>query len=202
MVTSTALLIRERGAAGTSIDDVLAHSGAPRGSVYHHFPGGRAQLLAEAVDFAGEVVADLIGRPADDAIDVLRRFLDTYRDTLVATDFRAGCPVAAVAVEANADAPQGQAAAGAAFARWTELLAARLAAHGAAPARARELATFAIASIEGALILCRAERSTRPLDAVEDLLLSTLRGELDPRREPTTKLTTAPTTTERTPPCR
>ena len=55
MVVSTALLIREKGARATSIDDVLAHSGAPRGSVYHHFPGGREQLLREATDFAGEL---------------------------------------------------------------------------------------------------------------------------------------------------
>jgi len=57
MVISTALLVREQGARATSIDDVLAHSGAPRGSVYHHFPGGRQQLLSEAIDYAGEFVA-------------------------------------------------------------------------------------------------------------------------------------------------
>ena len=62
MITSTALLIREKGARATSIDDVLAHSGAPRGSVYHHFPGGRDQLLREATDFAGGYIAARIGQ--------------------------------------------------------------------------------------------------------------------------------------------
>lgn len=200
MVSSTALLIRERGASATSIDDVLAHSGAPRGSVYHHFPGGRAQLLQEAVAFADDVVADLIAQPGDDPVEVLRRFLDGYRATLVATDFRAGCPVAAVAVEAESEAPQAHAAAGAAFARWTALLADRLASSGAEPARARELSTFAIAAIEGALMLCRAERSIRPLDAVEALVLSTLSAELDPDHD--RKPSPAPTTIERTPTCR
>ncbi|HME48128.1 TetR/AcrR family transcriptional regulator, partial [Mycobacterium sp.] len=57
MVISAALLIRERGAHPTAIADVLEHSGAPRGSAYHYFPGGRTQLLCEAVDYAGDYVA-------------------------------------------------------------------------------------------------------------------------------------------------
>ncbi|WP_244949947.1 TetR/AcrR family transcriptional regulator [Streptomyces griseofuscus] len=60
MVLSAAALLREYGAGGTSVDKVLAHSGAPRGSVYHHFPGGRAQLIDEAVAHAGDFVAGLI----------------------------------------------------------------------------------------------------------------------------------------------
>ena len=57
MIVSTALLMRERGARATSLDDVLEHSGAPRGSIYHHFPGGKVQLGVEAVRYAGEFVA-------------------------------------------------------------------------------------------------------------------------------------------------
>ena len=60
MVVSAALLIRERGAHATAISDVLEHSGAPRGSAYHYFPGGRTQLLCEAVDYAGEHVAAVL----------------------------------------------------------------------------------------------------------------------------------------------
>ena len=64
MIVSTALLMRERGARATSLDAVLEHSGAPRGSVYHHFPGGREQLLREATDYAGEYVARRLERTA------------------------------------------------------------------------------------------------------------------------------------------
>ena len=74
MVISTALLVREQGARATSIDDVLAHSGAPRGSVYHHFPGGRTQLLREATDYAGEFVAKRIER-AKNALELLDALL-------------------------------------------------------------------------------------------------------------------------------
>ena len=62
MVMSAALLIRERGAHPTAIADVLEHSGAPRGSAYHYFPGGRTQLLCEAIDYAGDYVAAKIAK--------------------------------------------------------------------------------------------------------------------------------------------
>ena len=102
MVVSAALLIRERGARATAISDVLAHSGAPRGSAYHHFPGGRTQLLCEAVAFAGEHIAALIAE-ADSGPALLDRLIEKYREQLLATEFRAGCPIAAVSVEAGFD---------------------------------------------------------------------------------------------------
>ena len=70
MVVSAALLIRERGAHSTAIADVLAHSGAPRGSAYHYFPGGRTQLLCEAVDYAAEYMTAKLAA-ADSCLDAL-----------------------------------------------------------------------------------------------------------------------------------
>ena len=100
MVASAALLIRERGAHPTAIADVLKHSGAPRGSAYHYFPGGRNQLLCEAVDSAADYVADRMAK-ASSGIDMLDAMVRFYRRNLVETDYRAGCPVMAVAVEAG-----------------------------------------------------------------------------------------------------
>src|SRR4051794_10995281 len=91
MIASTAVLMRERGARGTSIDAVLQHSGAPRGSVYHHFPGGREQLLREAITFAGEHVARRLERH-EDVLAALDALVAEYAATLQQTDFRAGCP--------------------------------------------------------------------------------------------------------------
>src|SRR6476469_2988170 len=102
MIVSTALLVRERGARATSLDAVLEHSGAPRGSIYHHFPGGRSQLLREAVDFAGRYVE----RRLEDAagpLAALDALFDEYSENLVKSDFRAGCPVVAVAIETQDD---------------------------------------------------------------------------------------------------
>ncbi|MFV8318295.1 TetR/AcrR family transcriptional regulator [Mycobacterium sp. 23] len=169
MVVSAALLIRERGARATAISDVLAHSGAPRGSAYHHFPGGRTQLLCEAVDFAGEHIAALIAE-ADSGPALLDRLIEKYREQLLATEFRAGCPIAAVSVEAGFDqddrdrmAPVVQRAA-AVFDRWSDLITQRFIADGIAAERAAELAEFATAALEGALLLARVRRDLAPLD--------------------------------------
>src|SRR5438034_10529379 len=144
MVVSTALLMRERGARATSLDAVLEHSGAPRGSIYHHFPGGREQLLREATDYAGEYVGRRLERPGD-PLDVLDDLFDEYRQNLIASDFRAGCPVVAVAVEG----PDLREHVRGAFDRWRTALAAGLEANGIDGARADELALLIIASFEG-----------------------------------------------------
>jgi len=138
MVVSAALLIRERGAHATAISDVLEHSGAPRGSAYHYFPGGRTQLLCEAVDFAGEHVAAVIAG-ADDGIQLLDTLIDKYRRQLRDSDFRAGCPIVAVSVEAGEQRDAERMVierAAAVFDRWTDLIAARFIADGIPPVQA------------------------------------------------------------------
>lgn len=163
MVISTALLIRERGAHSTAISDVLEHSGAPRGSAYHYFPGGRTQLLCEAVDYAAEYTAARVAG-ADDSLAAIDVVVDGFRKQLVESDFRAGCPVVAVAVEAD-NAPVLERAA-AAFARWTELISLRLQSDGVNPARAEELAVLVMTSIEGAIVVARTARDVKSLDIV------------------------------------
>lgn len=183
MVVSAALLIRERGAHATAISDVLEHSGAPRGSAYHYFPGGRTQLLCEAVDLAGEYVAAVIAG-AESGARLLDTLIDTYREQLRDSDFRAGCPVVAVAVEAgeqsDAERPVIERAA-AAFDRWTDLIAQRFIADGIRRRRAAELAVLATSALEGAIVLARARRDPAPLDVVHrqlrDLLAAELAGE-------------------------
>ncbi|WAZ19235.1 TetR/AcrR family transcriptional regulator [Streptomyces cinnabarinus] len=180
MILSAAALLRESGASATSIDRVLAHSGAPRGSVYHHFPGGRAQLIDEAVALAGDFIAGLIeaAMEVDDPVEAVDAFFALWRDRLVESAFRAGCPITAVAVETNDDAPQLARSAAAVFARWQQALAALFLRHGVTEERGRRLAAFIIAAVEGAVIMCRAERSTAPLEAVateiHDLLVHAL----------------------------
>jgi AcrR family transcriptional regulator len=182
MVVSAALLIRERGARATAIADVLQHSGAPRGSAYHYFPGGRTQLLCEAVDYAGGHVAAIITE-ADQSLDLLETLVDKYRQQLLSTDFRAGCPIAAVSVEAGEAADRERMApvvqrAAAVFDRWTDLIVQRFIADGITGARANELAVLALSALEGALLLARARRDLTPLDVVHRQLRSLLLSEL------------------------
>ncbi|MFC0436206.1 TetR/AcrR family transcriptional regulator [Kutzneria buriramensis] len=162
MVRSTTELLRAYGVGATSLDRVLAHSGAPRGSLYHHFPGGRTQLLEEAVALAGDVLDRMLAKAAaGDPVDAL---FGLWRDQLLASEFRAGCPVAAVVVDADDDTPQLARAAAEIFRRWQDVMAELLVGRGLPEARARRLASFTVSAVEGALILCRAERSTAPLD--------------------------------------
>ncbi|MFD3656755.1 TetR/AcrR family transcriptional regulator [Streptomyces sp. 24-1644] len=192
MVLSAAALLREYGASATSIDRVLAHSGAPRGSVYHHFPGGRTQLIDEAVALAGDFIAGLIeaAMQADDPVEAIDAFFVLWRDRLVESGFRAGCPIVAVAAETNDDAPQLARSAAAVFARWQEALAALFLRHGLTEERGRRLGSFIIAAVEGAVIMSRAEQSTAPLEAaaaeIHDLLVHTLRDRpsAEPRSRP------------------
>ncbi len=170
MVVSAALLIRERGAHATAISDVLQHSGAPRGSAYHYFPGGRTQLLCEAVDYAGEHVAAVIAaaKCGPDLVDTL---VAKYREQLLGSDFRAGCPIAAVSVEAGEQQDRERMApvierAAAVFDRWTDLIAQRFTADGMAAGRANELAVLATSALQGALLLARVRRDLTPLDLV------------------------------------
>src|SRR5438874_421534 len=119
MIVSQALLQRERGVAGTALPDVLDHSGAPRGSIYHHFPEGRAQLANEATQWA----ADFISRRLEqslaerDTVAALDQFVADWLTVLSDSEFAAGCPVVAGALDAGT---RDTAAAG--FRRWEQLL--------------------------------------------------------------------------------
>src|SRR5213593_423827 len=103
MVRSAASLIRTRGVNATSFSEVLADSGAPRGSIYHHFPEGKKQLAEDAIRWTSErVLAHLrAGAPATPS-DVLKRFIDMWRKVVLTSRGAAGCVVAGVAIDTDA----------------------------------------------------------------------------------------------------
>lgn len=165
MVRSAARLFGERGFAGAGLRDVVAHSAAPRGSIYHHFPGGKAQLAQEAVGLASDVAAGTL-ESKPDPVEALHACLEDWRRRLEASDFQAGSTIAAVATT-PADVTGTREAAAAAYARWTDTFANVLRESGVRRKKAARLATLTSAAIEGALVLCRARRDTAPLDDVE-----------------------------------
>ncbi len=167
MLHSAAELLRERGAAAVTVDAVLARSGAPRGSVYHHFPEGRGQILREALQFAGDEITARIDEAAGDSgTALLRQFVDMWREALIASDYTAGCPVLAAAIGSGHDEQQLASLAGDIFARWREASKQAYTREGFEPAEASALADTAIAAMEGAVVLCRSARSLDPLDDV------------------------------------
>jgi TetR/AcrR family transcriptional repressor of lmrAB and yxaGH operons len=179
MIWSAALLMRKHGVEGTSFSEVIERSGAPRGSIYHHFPGGKAELIAEATRYAGDFIASglLAALAEDDPVKAIRKFASDWSALLRRSDFSAGCPVVAASLEGDRT-PGARKAAGAAFARWHEILVGALEPHVADAARARELATLVVASIEGAVLLVRAQRSPEPLEQVSKTLERLLAREL------------------------
>jgi AcrR family transcriptional regulator len=168
MVASAVTLLREGGAAAVTIDAVLAHSGAPRGSVYHHFPGGRDQLLLTAGHSAATYITNLITEAAasNDPIALIDRFVDFWKRALISSEYSAGCPVVSLAVNARDDLPEAAELVHDTFAAWQQHLTAVLAHVGRPHDDAAALATLMICAIEGAILLCRAQRSLEPLNQV------------------------------------
>jgi AcrR family transcriptional regulator len=167
MLISAAEVLRERGAAGVTIDEVLARSGAPRGSVYHHFPEGRNQILSEALQYAGEAITDVIDEAAvNGGLYLVRKFVVFWEELLVDSDFAAGCPVVAAAIGSADEEPRLTTVAGRIFSRWRDALTRAFASDGFGDADAAALAIMCIASLEGAVVLCR---STRNVDALRDV---------------------------------
>ncbi len=182
MLQSTTTLLSQRGARATSLDDILADSRAPRGSIYHHFPGGRAQLIEEAVERAGAGITQIIDQAGDlTPVETFDAFVAAWRESLIGSSFRSGCPVLAVAIESNDDTPQLTAVAAHAFASWRGALAALLRRHGVPPAEARRLSNTVVAAIEGAVALSRADQSIQPFDDIARTLRPLLR-DVDTRR--------------------
>ena len=164
MLISAAAVMRERGAAGVTIDEVLARSGAPRGSVYYHFPGGRNQILVEALQYAGDAIAGVIDEAAQHGgMHLVSEFVEFWEQLLAESDFTAGCPVVAAAIGSADEEPQLTSVAGSIFGHWRDALSRAFVIDGFDQADAASLAIMCIASLEGAVVLCRSTRSVDPL---------------------------------------
>lgn len=158
----------QHGVAGSGIAQILADSGVTRRSIYLNFPGGKAELVAAATRSAGDemtgILRHLVEQPSP-----ISAFADMWGEMLVRTDFEGGCPIVAAAC-GRQEAPEASGIAAEVFAQWTELLAARLTADGVKPNVAASLALTIVAACEGAVILSRATRSTKPLEQVANHL--------------------------------
>jgi len=165
MVAAAAESLRRHGVAGTSFTEVLAASGAARGAIYHHFAGGKAELIEEAVTLSGAgVTTALASLPeAGSEAEVIDGFLKLVRPVVRESAAGAGCAVAAVVTESAAQDPL-QLASREVLDRWRKTLAAHFVRAGTSTRRAGELATLLLASLEGAHVLCRAEGTIKPFD--------------------------------------
>ncbi|MFH8773983.1 MULTISPECIES: TetR/AcrR family transcriptional regulator [unclassified Streptomyces] len=171
MVFSAAQLIRRDGVGSTGMRDVAAHAGAPRGSLQHYFPGGKEQLVNEAVGWAGRyagkrVARFLAGLGEPTPSGLFAAMAAQWTDEYETEGFAGGCPVAAATVDGAAAGISTREAAAAAFATWRAPVAEALTGMGVPAARADSLATLMISTLEGAILMARAEEDVRPLQAV------------------------------------
>ncbi len=175
MVECAVRLLAAKGVGGTSFAEVLEATGSPRGSVYHHFPGGKPELLHAALDLASQrglaAMEATRGKPSE---AVVERFLALWRGLLDWSRLTAGCAVVAVTVATDDDDLLDHA--GTIFRNWTDLLTELCGAGGMDMDSARQFAVTVIAATEGAVAMCRAERSQQPFEEVESVLLSLARS--------------------------
>lgn len=161
MIHGAARMIGTRGVGAMSLRELAKEAGVPLGSTYHHFPGGRQQLIEEALRTVGAAVNRRIevGRERG-PVAALDAFGDEWRRVLEESEFLTGCPVFAVA---TADEEDLHAVATEVLESWQSTLAGVIAAAGVDRTRSTRLAMFVVAAIEGAIALCRAERRIDPL---------------------------------------
>jgi TetR/AcrR family transcriptional regulator, lmrAB and yxaGH operons repressor len=175
MIQSAASLMGNRGMNATSFSDVLADSGAPRGSIYHHFPEGKRQLAECAMRLTSDqVLAYMRASTATSSHGVVRHFMSLFRHVVVTSGGSAGCAIAGVTIDIANDEDDLLVVARDAFQSWGSLLAAQLESSGVPKSKAHGVAVISIASVEGGLILCRAEGSDEPLRVIEEELLALL----------------------------
>jgi AcrR family transcriptional regulator len=176
MVFSAAQLIRRDGVSATGMREVAAHAQAPRGSLQHYFPGGKEQLVNEAVAWSGRYAASRVPRflaampqpPTPSALftAMVRQWADEFQTV----GFASGCPVAAATVDCAESTETTRAAAAAAFATWNAPVAQALTDMGVSAGQAPALATLMISTLEGAILIARSEQDIRALTTVAQQL--------------------------------
>src|SRR3990167_8944916 len=166
ILASAVRLFRQQGYAATGLSEILAESGAPKGSLYHYFPGGKPEIGAEAVAVAGAKVAATLGALSEETADpgdLLSRYLVMLAGWMAGSGYRDGSPITTTLLETVPGNDAIRDAGIAAFASWSAVLERSAVNAGIAPERAATLAHFSIAALEGALIQCRVAGGPAPL---------------------------------------
>ncbi|MBJ6360752.1 TetR/AcrR family transcriptional regulator [Paenibacillus sp. GCM10012307] len=175
MIEGAVKLLGERGAHAASLNEIMKATGAPRGSIYHHFPQGKEQIIGEALELAGNhalnFLNNLEGEPAE---TVAGQFISLWRMLLSQSNFEMGCSVLAVTIGAESSDLLDRAAS--VFRQWVERLTALLAAGGVGSDSARGLANVIISSCEGAVAISKAQKSFDTFNIVAEQLLVMVRN--------------------------
>jgi AcrR family transcriptional regulator len=171
MVFSAAQLIRQQGVNATGLREVVVHADAPRGSIQHYFPEGKEQLVNEAVAWAGRYASGriakfLAGMAKPSPSRLFAAMVQQWVDEFTTVGFSAGCPLAAATVDCADGVESTRRAVVAGFGRWRGAIAAALSEMGVPARKSTAVATLMLSSLEGAIVLARAEHDVRALRTV------------------------------------
>jgi TetR/AcrR family transcriptional regulator, lmrAB and yxaGH operons repressor len=170
-LTAAVKLFRQQGYHGTALQDILAAGGAPRGSLYFHFPKGKEEIGASALSLAAEAVRQAIVQAAeksDSAESFLVRIVRAMASDLERSDYREGCPIATTALETSAQSEVLGAATRTAFQKWELEIKRGLFRFGLTSGDADLVATMVLSQLEGALLLARTYRTLTPIQRAEE----------------------------------
>lgn len=182
MIEVTGHLLRSQGYYGTSLKAILSASGAPRGSLYYYFPGGKEELVLEALlSEVRQVTAALshILESAPDPVSGVKAYYEAAAQVVEKSDYTLGCPVAPVILDALAESAALEEACREALAEWQDIIGRRFERAGLPAARADSLATLAVSALEGALLVSRARRDIAPIRIVAEEVGAAIEAALD-----------------------
>jgi TetR/AcrR family transcriptional repressor of lmrAB and yxaGH operons len=180
MVATAAQLLRRQGFHSTSLVQVVDEGGLPRGSIYHHFPGGKDQLAEEAITYAAaEVTQDLLKvSKAASASKAIERYIQLLSERLEKSGYTEGCWYATTALEVAPNHDGLRKALEAEFTRWTAFISTALVSWGVSPKHAPGCAQLLVAAVEGGLLVARVRRDTAALRALVPYLQSAVEAHL------------------------
>lgn len=157
--------MRRQGYAATGVGALARAAGAPTGSIYHHFPGGKravAEVVLRESGAAYLALLPLLLDPYDDLAVGIQAAFATAADTMAATGWLTMCPVATVAAEVADTEPDLRAAAAEVITSWIDEGARYLAGRGLGDDEARATVLAVLTALEGAFLLARTLRSPEP----------------------------------------
>ncbi|NDJ55375.1 MAG: TetR/AcrR family transcriptional regulator [Chloroflexi bacterium] len=166
ILETTTTLLEAQGYHATGMNQIIRESGAPKGSLYYYFPDGKDGLTAEAIEHASAAVVERIHTELaviDDPAEAIGQFITNIAFHVEASGFKTGGPLMTVALETATTNERLNLTCRAAYQRLVDAFADKLDKSGLDAKQAQELATFIVASIEGAVLLSRTYHNTSPL---------------------------------------
>jgi TetR/AcrR family transcriptional repressor of lmrAB and yxaGH operons len=183
-------LFQRRGYFAVGTAEILIKARAPKGSMYHHFPGGKEEIAVAAVQAISRDMLAMLQKLEDRHICVahmLRELAGGMVRWLRSSKWREGTILSSTATGAVPDLPQLHAAIEEAFDQWRKRLIRLLVAEGWHRAKAGGMADLTIAATEGAMILARVDQNGRVVQKVAEVMAQLIEKGMKTDKEVTSR---------------